>query len=170
MNGNWSQWIFTIGASDGHLDAINLVMNRFQAISQLLMRVALGLGFIFPVLDRFGVLGTVGSPGVAWGEWKNFVKYTNDLMPYAAQEFANAGAVIATIAELVLGTALMLGIKTRLAAFASAGLTSVFALSMAIFLNPMAPVAYPVYVFIASALLLASVDRYQYCVYEPKSM
>jgi hypothetical protein len=54
-------------------------MKNSSGIAQLVLRVALGLGFILPVLDRLGVLGPKGSTGVAWGDWKHFVDYTNTL-------------------------------------------------------------------------------------------
>ncbi len=126
------------------------------------MRIALGLGFVFPVLDRLGLLGPAGSPGVAWGEWKNFLTYTGQLMPYAGKDIVGIGGLFATMAEAILGAALILGIKTRVAAIASAALTAFFGLSMAVFIDPMAPVGYPVYVFTASSLLLASLDDYAF--------
>jgi len=58
-------------------------MKNASGIAQLILRLALGVGFLMPVMDRIGLLGSHGSSGVTWGDWKHFVDYTNSLVPFA---------------------------------------------------------------------------------------
>ena len=139
-------------------------MNKESAIPQLFLRFALGIGFILPVMDRLGMLGPVGQNNVGWGNWENFVAYTNVLMPYLSKSAAGIMGLIATIAEVVFGVMLLIGLKTRYAAIGSFLLTLIFALSMAIFLGYRAPFNYSVYVVSAASLLLAGVSGYKWSI------
>jgi len=131
-------------------------------IPQLLLRLALGLGFIFPVLDRIGWLGAAGENGNAWGNWKNFVDYTHTLMPYMSLSFTSIMAVLATVGEAVFGIALIIGYKTRPAAIGSCLLTLAFALSMLVFIDYRAPFSYSVFTDSAASLLLAAIPQYRW--------
>ena len=69
----------------------------------LFARLALGAAFLSGIASRFGWWGA----GVGYGSWANFVKYTaqvNAFMPAATIPFL---AVAATVAELLLGVALV---------------------------------------------------------------
>ena len=66
--------------------------------------------------DRFGLWGTYGQPHVAWGEFPRFVAYTGQLNWFAPAALVPALAWIATIAEILLGVLLILGLFTRIAA------------------------------------------------------
>lgn len=48
-------------------------MKNANTYPQLVLRLALGLGFILPVLDRFGVMGTPGTKGVSWAAGLNLL-------------------------------------------------------------------------------------------------
>lgn len=135
--------------------------NNFD-IPQLVLRLALGLGFIFPVMDRLGWLGAAGGNGNYWGNWANFVSYTHTLMPYFDENVTNIMAIIATVAEALFGVALIIGFKTRLAALGSALLTLTFAISMLIFVNYRAPLSYSVFVCSAGSWLLARIPSYRW--------
>ncbi|MGY4384037.1 putative oxidoreductase [Pedobacter sp. UYP24] len=137
--------------------------NTFD-IPQLFLRLALGIGFLLPVMDRFGWLGAAGVHGNAWGNWDNFVSYTNALMPYLPKFLANIMAIMATTAEIVFGVTLLIGFKIRLAAFGSFLLTLIFALSMFIFSGPRIPFNYSVFVDSAAALLLAYIPAYRWSI------
>jgi len=138
-----------------------MMKNRFE-IPQLFLRVALGIGFLLPVMDRFGLLGAAGENGNAWGNWENFISYTNTLMPYMSASAANAMGAIATAGELVFGIALIIGYKTRLASLGSFLLTLGFALSMFFFADIRAPFSYSVFADSAASLLLASIPFYRW--------
>ncbi|MNK37800.1 hypothetical protein D3C87_563780 [compost metagenome] len=139
-------------------------MKNSAHFPQLFLRLALGIGFILPVMDRFGWLGAPGNPTVGWGNWSIFLDYTNSLMPFLSRPFANIMAIIATAGELVFGVLLIIGYKIRLAAIGSFLLTLMFALSMLIFANYRAPFNYSVFVVSASSLLLATTPDYKWAI------
>ena len=135
-------------------------------ISQLFLRLALGIGFLLPVFDRFGWLGQAGVNGTSWGNWQNFVDYTNTLMPYMSSSGTNVMAALATAGETVFGITLIIGYKTRLASLGSFLLTLLFALSMFFFAEMRAPFTYSVFVDSAASLLLASLTTYRWSIDE----
>lgn len=139
-------------------------MKNSTHFPQLFLRLAIGLGFILPVMDRFGWLGAPGNPTVGWGNWSIFLDYTNSLMPYLSRPLANIMAIIATAGELVFGILLIIGYKIRLAAIGSFLLALMFALSMLIFANYRAPFNYSVFVVSASSLLLATTPDYKWAI------
>lgn len=135
--------------------------NRFD-FPQLFLRLALGIGFLLPVMDRFGLFGPAGENGTSWGNWENFVDYTNTLMPYMSRSLANFIGMIATAGEIVFGVALIVGYKTRLASLGSFALTLTFALSMSFFADMRAPFSYSVFADSAASLLLAAIPVYRW--------
>ncbi|SIO54027.1 DoxX family membrane protein [Chitinophaga niabensis] len=137
-------------------------MNKHIANAQFLLRLALGIGFILPVLDRIGLIGAPGSNGVAWGNWSNFVDYTHSLVPYLSRSLAEVAGWTATILEAVFGVLLIIGYKTKWAAFGSFGLTLIFAVSMFFFSNYRAPFSYSVFVVSFSSLLLAGLPYHKW--------
>lgn len=139
-------------------------MKNTPHFAQLFLRLALGIGFILPVMDRFGWLGIPGSPTVSWGNWSVFLDYTNSLMPLLTRPVANVMAIIATAGELVFAVLLIVGYKIKLAAIGSFLLTLAFALSMFVFANYRAPFNYSVFVVSASSLLLAFLPTYKWSI------
>lgn len=139
-------------------------MKNANTYPQLVLRLALGLGFILPVLDRFGVMGTPGTKGVSWGSWTKFIDYTNTLAPFLSRSLADVGGRVVTAAELIFGVCLIIGFKTRYAAFGSAVLTLGFGICMAVFLNPYAPFGYPVFVFTGAGLVLSCVEKFNWSI------
>jgi uncharacterized membrane protein YphA (DoxX/SURF4 family) len=133
------------------------------ALGQIVLRIGLGTGFILPVMDRLGWLGAPGS-GVAWGNWANFVTYTNKLLPFLPAGGASLMGAVATIAEAVFGVCLIIGYRTWQAALGSAILTLIFGVCMAIFVNIAAPFKYPVFVFTGAGLLLSCITEYKWSV------
>ena len=144
-------------------------MKNSPHFAQLFLRLALGIGFILPVMDRFGWLGAPGSPTVGWGNWAMFLDYTNSLMPYLARPAANVMAIVATAGELIFAVLLIIGYKIKLAAIGSFLLTLAFALSMLVFANYRAPFNYSVFVVSASSLLLATLSGYKWSIDDSKS-
>lgn len=136
--------------------------NKHIANAQFLLRLALGIGFILPVLDRIGLIGAPGSSGVAWGNWSNFTDYTHSLVPYLSRPLANTAGLIATVGEVVFGILLIIGYKTKWAALGSFGLTLIFAVSMFFFANYRAPFSYSVFVVSFSSLLLAGLPQHKW--------
>lgn len=138
-------------------------MKNILAIGQLLLRLALGAGFLIPVMDRLGLLGPPGS-GASWGDWEHFVDYTNTLIPFASRQIANIMGVFATVGELVFGILLVIGFRIKEAGLGAGILTLSFGLCMAIFVSISAPFDYPVFVFTGGALVLSGLDNYQWSI------
>jgi len=138
-------------------------MKNIVGAGQLLLRLALGVGFLLPVMDRLGLMGPPGS-GATWGDWKHFVDYTNKLIPFASWQMANIMSVIATIAEFVFGICLIIGFKIKEVGIGAGILTLIFGLCMGIFLSIGAPFSYPVFVFTGAAIVLSGLDHYAWSV------
>ena len=135
-------------------------------IPQLLLRIALGTGFLVTVSDRLGFLGSMGpaNKNIEWGNWDNFINYTGTLMPFLDKPIVNIMGGIATIAETVIGILLITGFKTRQAAIGSCLLTLTFALAMSIFLGIKAPINFAVFPVCTASLLLATIPVYEWSI------
>jgi len=129
---------------------------RFAA---LYLRLALGLSFLSAVADRFGLWGPPGRPGVAWGTFENFLSYTASLNPLVPDALIPALGWGVTIAEIVVGVALVVGLWTRAAAIGGAALLLAFALGMIVGDGLKAPFDASVFTASAGALLLAFHSR-----------
>ncbi len=117
----------------------------------LYARIALGAAFLSGIADRFGLWGKT----IGYGDFAHFVQYTaqvNSFMPAFTIPFL---AWAATVAELVLGIALISGVWLRWVALASALLLVLFGTAMAISFGLKSPLDYSVFSASAAALLLA---------------
>lgn len=83
----------------------------------LLLRIALGIGFLSAVADRLGFWGSPGDAEVAWGNWENFIHYTGKLNFGASETLANILGIIATLSEAIFGILLIIGFKVKYIAF-----------------------------------------------------
>jgi putative oxidoreductase len=112
-------------------------------------RVALGAAFLSAVASRFGLYGKESSG------FKNFLAYTaqvNSFMPAATIPYLAWGA---TVAEISLGIALILGLWLRWTAMGAAVLLAIFGTAMAISFGIKSPMDYSVFSASAAAALLA---------------
>jgi uncharacterized membrane protein YphA (DoxX/SURF4 family) len=132
------------------------MLEKFCEYASLFLRLALGIGFLSAVGDRFGFWGESAGPGVAWGNFENFTAYTEKLNWFAPKALIPALAWLATVFEIVLGTMLILGFQTRLAAFVSGLMLLTFALAMTGALGIKAPLDYSVFTASAAAFLLSA--------------
>jgi len=117
----------------------------------LYARIALGAAFLSGIADRFGLWGKT----IGYGDFAHFVQYTakvNSFMPAFTIPFL---AWAATVAELVLGIALISGVWLRWVALGSALLLVLFGTAMAISFGLKSPLDYSVFSASAAALLLA---------------
>lgn len=135
-----------------------------QTYVTLYLRLALGAGFLSAVADRFGLWGRPGAPLVAWGNFQNFLHYTAVLNPWLPASWIPSVGWITTTCEAAFGIALILGYRTRLAAFATGLLTLAFALAMVSSLGVKAPLDYSVFAFSAGSFLLAVIGIYPWSV------
>lgn len=147
---------------------ILLVLTAFVVLHQrprwrwltVVLRTLMAADFLLAVADRFGALGPVGAVGVSWGDFPHFVDYTRSITPFFLPGgLAPTLAVLATIAEVVLAVALLLGYRLRLAAAGATVLLIVYGVSMMISLPAAEQFHYSVFVLAAGMLLLATLDR-----------
>ncbi|MBB6107783.1 Uncharacterized membrane protein YphA, DoxX/SURF4 family [Mucilaginibacter lappiensis] len=134
--------------------------NSFK-IPQLLLRLALGVGFLTTVSDRLGLLPT-DTRNIEWGAWNKFIDYTATLIPFLDRPVVNVMGGLATFFEASIGILLIIGFKTRYAAIASCVLTLIFALSMTVFLGIKAPINFAVFGTCSGSLLLSTIPVYNW--------
>lgn len=118
-------------------------------------RIALSASFLSAVADRFGIWGRAGTGVVAWGEFNGYLHYVRQLAPYLPDVLIGAAGWAATVVEIYLGVALLLGVALRATAWASALTLMVFAMFMLIFLYPESPLNASVFSAAAAASFLA---------------
>lgn len=94
---------------------------------KIFLRAALALSFLSAVADRFGFWNESVS---AWGNWNNFIAYTQVINPWIPESLVPTLAIVATIAEIIFAIGLLIGFKTELVARLSGLLLLLFALSM----------------------------------------
>ena len=133
---------------------------QYKGLITVYLRLAIGVGFLSAVADRFGWWGPPGTPDVAWGHFHNFLTYTARLNPWIPGGWIPAIGWAATVCEICFGVMLIIGYRTRLAAVLSGLLTLAFAIGMVCGLGIHPPLNYSVFVVSAGAFLLAGVDRY----------
>src|SRR5947199_1037212 len=128
---------------------------RLSNTAPVAMRMALAGGFLSAGADRFGLWGPIGTPGVSWGGFAKFLDYTATLLPFLPTTLVVVAGWASTVAEIVLGVALLAGVRVRLAALASGVLLLTFAIAMTTALGAEAPLSYSVWTAAAGAFLLA---------------
>jgi uncharacterized membrane protein YphA (DoxX/SURF4 family) len=134
--------------------------------AQLFLRLAISASFLSAVADRFGLWGAPGSPSIAWGNWENFLAYSNSVNSFVSPGFGYVLAVIATVLEILLPVLLLIGYKIKVAAAASGVLLTGFAIAMTISFGIKAPLDYSVFTAAAACFLLSTITSYSYSVDE----
>jgi thiosulfate dehydrogenase (quinone) large subunit len=99
--------------------------NRSKMI-KLFLRWSIGIGFLSAVGDRFGFWGKEVS---AWGNWDNFITYTQSLNPMVPSSMIPVIGWTSTALEIVFGVCLIIGFKTSSIAKLSGWLLLIFALA-----------------------------------------
>lgn len=123
---------------------------------KLFLRLAIGVGFLSAVADRFGFWSKEVS---AWGNWSNFLAYTQTLNPMVPPSFIPFIGWVSTLLEIVLGLGLIIGFKTSLMAKLSGGLLLIFALAMTFTRGIKAPLDYSVFAASAGAFGLSLIKE-----------
>jgi len=98
-----------------------------EKLTKLFLRLAISVGFLSAVADRFGLWNKEIS---AWGNWNSFLEYTKLINPWFPDYVISAIGIIATTAEIIFALCLLVGFKTELFAKLSGILLLIFALSM----------------------------------------
>jgi uncharacterized membrane protein YphA (DoxX/SURF4 family)/ketosteroid isomerase-like protein len=130
--------------------------DRVSPYAPVFLRLALGVTFLAAVTDRLGLWGPPGSPNVAWGNLARFAVYTATLNPWAPPGLIPALVWIVSVAETVLGCALILGLFMRWAAFWSGVLLVLFALGLTVGTGVKSALNASVFSAAAAALVLST--------------
>ena len=129
---------------------------------QLFARFSIAAAFLSAVADRLGYWGDPGAENVTWGNWENFVAYSNTLNFFLAPYIGSFLAIVATSFEALLAMLLLLGYKTRISAILSGALLILFASSMTLSLGIKSTFDYSVWIGASACFLLASIGVYPY--------
>ena len=144
--------------------------SRLVCYSRVFARLALSAGFLAAVADRFGFWGPHGSPNASWGDFAHFIGYTAQVNSFLPACWAPFLALAATVAELVLGLAVLFGIWLRVTAAASAILLLTFGAAMAVSFGIKQPLNYSVFSAAAAAFLLFGAEWSGRASAEPKNL
>lgn len=128
-------------------------MNKI-IITKLFLRLALGFGFLSAVADRFGIWGKEVS---VWGNWGNFLDYTQVINPWVPGSLIPTVGIIATVAEIIFALFLLIGFKTEFFAKLSGFLLLMFALSMTFSTGIKGALDFSVYTASAAAFALSTI-------------
>jgi len=129
-----------------------------QRFTQLFLRIAVATTFLSAVADRIGLWGKYAS----WGNWENFLEYSNKLNFYAPELLKEPLAVTATVLEVIFAFLLLIGYKTKVTANLSGLLLIVFAVTMTFAFGIKSTFDYSVWIGAGACFLLANVEKYDY--------
>lgn len=133
-----------------------------QKYLQLFVRLSVGTAFLSAVADRFGLWGKPGSSNTSWGNWENFVTYSNKINFFVPANIGEFLAAFATVLEVILALLLLIGYKTKLAAISSGVLLTTFAIAMTLSFGIKPSLSYSVWVDASACFLLATVSIYDF--------
>lgn len=123
---------------------------------KLFLRIALSFSFLSAVADRFGLWPAQIS---VWGNWENFVAYTQVINPWLPEALVSPAAIVATAAEVIFPVCLLVGFKTELVAKLSGILLLSFALAMAFSTGIKGAFDYSVFTASAAAFALSTMKE-----------
>jgi uncharacterized membrane protein YphA (DoxX/SURF4 family) len=127
-----------------------------KKIIKLFLRWAIGIGFLSAVADRFGLWPAQIS---AWGNWENFLAYTEVLNPLIPKMLIPTFGIIATAAELLFGICLVIGFRTEMFAKLSGALMLLFALAITFSTGIKGAFDYSVFAASAGAFALGTMNE-----------
>jgi uncharacterized membrane protein YphA (DoxX/SURF4 family) len=133
---------------------------KITDIATIFSRLTLASGFLSAVASRMSLLGKKSSG------WNNFVEYAAQVNSFLPKRIIPAVAATSTLLETVLGIMLLVGFKTKYAAFGAAILTLLFALAMTYSFGIKEPLDYSVFAFSAGAFLLGTFSNYKWSIDE----
>ncbi len=125
-------------------------------IIKLFLRFGIAIGFLSAVADRLGLWPVEIS---AWGNWDNFLEYTELLNPLIPKMLIPTFGIIATSAEILFGVFLIIGFKTELIAKLSGYLMLIFALAITFSTGIKGAFDYSVFAASAGAFALSTMNE-----------
>lgn len=123
---------------------------------KLFLRLAISAGFLSAVADRFGMWSAEVS---VWGNWENFLAYTQMINPWIPASMIPAMGTIATAAEVIFAFFLLIGFKTEFFAKLSGILLLIFGLSMTFSTGIKGAFDYSVFAAAAGAFALSAMKE-----------
>jgi len=103
------------------------IKNMNTKLIKVFLQLAISIGFLSAVADRFGIWSKEVS---VWGNWDSFLSYTQMINPWIPNSLIPTIGLLVTIAEIVFAIFLIIGFKTELFAKLSGFLLLLFAVSM----------------------------------------
>lgn len=125
-------------------------------VVKVFLRIAISVGFLSAVADRFGFWPNKVS---AWGNWNNFLEYTELINPWFPNSMITALGIMATLAEIIFALCLLIGFKTELFAKLSGFLLLIFGLSMTFSIGVKGALDYSVFIASAGAFALSTIKN-----------
>lgn len=129
---------------------------------QLFVRLAIASALLSAVADRLGFWGPPGSPNASWGNWENFLIYSNKLNFFVPEGIGDVLAVSATVFEVLFGVFLLIGYQTRITAVLSGILLILFAITMTLAFGIKSTFTYSVWIGASACFLLATLKKYAF--------
>lgn len=123
---------------------------------KIFLRLAIAAGFLSAVADRFGLWSAEIS---VWGNWENFLNYTQLINPWLPDSLIAPIGLLATAAEILFALCLLIGFKTELFAKLSGWLLLLFALSMSISTGLKGALDFSVFIASAGAFALSGMKE-----------
>lgn len=133
--------------------------NRTRLFIYWGLKLSLAFSFLNACADRFGLWGPAGTEGVAWGNFENFITYTQILTPWSSEVVTTLIAWIATVFEIILGVLLCTNFKSKQIGLLSGLLLLVFGTSMLFTLGIKAPLDYSVFSAAFGAFAIFSLKK-----------
>ena len=126
---------------------------------KLFLRFAIASSFLSAVADRLGYWDKAVS---VWGNWENFLAYTQMINPWFPSGLIPIIGLIATVAEVVFAIGLLIGFKTEFVAKLSGVLLLIFAISMTFSTGIKGAFDYSVLSAAAAAFALSTMNSCKY--------
>lgn len=123
---------------------------------KILLRFAIAFSFLSAVADRFGFWSKETS---VWGNWENFLSYTQLINPWFPESIISTVGMFATIAEIGFALFLIIGFKTEFFAKLSGILLLLFALSITFSTGIKGAFDYSVFTASAAAFALSTMKE-----------
>ncbi len=127
-----------------------------EKIVEWILRLALSTSMLSAVADRFGWWG---KDLLIWGNWDNFLVYTQKLNPWVPDSLIGLVGTVATFFEVFFAIALLTTYKTPLIAKGTGFLLLIFGLAMAASINIKAPLDYSVFTASGAAFALGVISK-----------
>ncbi|OMP32345.1 DoxX family protein [Mangrovimonas sp. DI 80] len=123
---------------------------------KLFLRLSIATAFLSAVADRFGLWPENIS---VWGNWSNFLDYTQAINPWLPKGTISIAGIIATVLEILFALCLIIGFKTELFAKLSGLLLLLFGIAMTFSTGIKGAFDYSIFTAAAAAFALSALQE-----------